>query len=130
MLKPFIAKTINRTDLSAEEAEEAMTIIMTGQATQAQVGAYLVALRMKGETVAEITGSVRAMRAVAVKVPVADHATPVYDIVGTGGDGAHTFNISTAAAFIVAASGRRVAKHGNRAASSLCGSADVLAALG
>jgi len=130
MLKPFIAKAINRTDLSAEEAEAAMTIIMTGQATPSQVGAYLVALRMKGETIPEITGSVRAMRAVAVSVPVADHSAPLYDIVGTGGDGAHTFNISTAAAFIVAASGRRVAKHGNRAASSQCGSADVLAALG
>lgn len=129
MLKPFIAKAINHTHLSAEEAQEAMTIIMTGQATPAQIGAYLVALRMKGETVDEITGSVRAMRAVAVKVPVTDRATPLYDIVGTGGDGAHTFNISTAAAFVVAGAGRRVAKHGNRAASSQCGSADVLAAL-
>lgn len=130
MLKPFIAKAINSQNLSADEAESAMTIIMTGQATPAQVGAYLVALRMKGETVEEITGSVRAMRSVAVKVPVTDRSTPIYDIVGTGGDGAHTFNISTAAAFVVAGCGRRVAKHGNRAASSQCGSADVLAALG
>jgi anthranilate phosphoribosyltransferase len=130
MLKPFIAKAINRTDLNAEEAEAAMTIIMTGQGTLAQIGAYLVALRMKGETVEEITGSVRAMRAIAIKVPVADRTQPLFDIVGTGGDGAHTFNISTAAAFVVAGSGRRVAKHGNRAASSQCGSADVLAALG
>ncbi len=130
MLKPFIAKAINYTNLTAEEAEQAMTIIMTGQATPAQIGAYLVALRMKGETVEEITGSVRAMREVAVKVPISDRATPIYDIVGTGGDGAHTFNISTAAAFVVAGAGRRVAKHGNRAASSQCGSADVLAALG
>jgi anthranilate phosphoribosyltransferase len=130
MLKPFIAKAINRTDLDAAEAEAAMTIIMTGQATLAQIGAYLVALRMKGETVEEITGSVRAMRAIAIKVPVADRTQPLFDIVGTGGDGAHTFNISTAAAFVVAGSGRRVAKHGNRAASSQCGSADVLAALG
>lgn len=130
MLKPFIAQAINRTDLTADEAEQAMAIIMTGQATQAQIGAYLVALRMKGETIPEITGSVRAMRAVAVKVPVSDRSAPVYDIVGTGGDGAHTFNISTAAAFVVAGAGRRVAKHGNRAASSQCGSADVLAALG
>jgi anthranilate phosphoribosyltransferase len=130
MLKPYIAKAINRTDLTADEAEQAMTIIMTGQATQAQIGGYLVALRMKGETVDEITGSVRAMRAVAVKVPVSNRATPIYDIVGTGGDGAHTFNISTAAAFVVAGAGRRVAKHGNRAASSQCGSADVLSALG
>ncbi|HET7143786.1 MAG TPA: anthranilate phosphoribosyltransferase [Anaerolineales bacterium] len=130
MLKPFIAKTINRTDLTADEAEEAMNIIMTGGATQAQIGAYLVALRMKGETIPEITGSVRAMRAVAVKVKLADPSERVYDIVGTGGDGAHTFNISTAAAFVLAGTGRKVAKHGNRAASSQCGSADVLSALG
>lgn len=130
MLKPFIAKAINRIDLTAAEAEEAMNIIMTGQATPAQISAYLVALRMKGETIAEITGSVRAMRANALKVSVSDRTSPVYDIVGTGGDGAHTFNISTAAAFVVAGAGRKVAKHGNRAASSQCGSADVLAALG
>jgi len=129
MLKPFIAKTINRTDLTDKEAEEAMTIIMTGQATQAQIGSYLTALRMKGETIAEITGSVRAMRSVSVKVKL-NTTEPVYDIVGTGGDGAHTFNISTAAAFVLAGTGRKVAKHGNRAASSHCGSADVLSALG
>ena len=129
MLKPFIAKAINRTDLTADEAEQAMNIIMTGQATPAQIGAYLVALRMKGETIPEITGSVRAMRANAVKVKL-DTNEPVYDIVGTGGDGAHTFNISTAAAFVLAGTGRKVAKHGNRAASSHCGAADVLSALG
>jgi anthranilate synthase/phosphoribosyltransferase len=129
MLKPFIAKAINRTDLTADEAEQAMNIIMTGQATPAQIGAYLVALRMKGETIPEITGSVRAMRTNAVKVKL-DNNGPVYDIVGTGGDGAHTFNISTAAAFVLAGTGRKVAKHGNRAASSQCGSADVLSALG
>lgn len=129
MLKPFIAKTINRTDLTSDEAEQAMNIIMTGQATAAQIGAYLVALRMKGETIAEITGSVRAMRTNAVKVKLIT-TEPVYDIVGTGGDGAHTFNISTAAAFVLAGTGRKVAKHGNRAASSQCGSADVLSALG
>jgi anthranilate synthase/phosphoribosyltransferase len=129
MLKPFIAKAINRTDLTADEAEQAMNVIMTGQATQAQIGAYLVALRMKGETVPEIKGSVRAMRNVAVKVKL-DTTEPVYDIVGTGGDGAHTFNISTAAAFVLAGTGRKVAKHGNRAQSSHCGAADVLSALG
>jgi len=129
MLKPFIAKAINRTDLSTTEAEDAMNVIMTGQATQAQIGAYLVALRMKGETIAEITGSVRAMRANAVKVKFTTTES-IYDIVGTGGDGAHTFNISTAAAFVLAGTGRKVAKHGNRAASSQCGSADVLSALG
>lgn len=129
MLKPFIAKAINRADLSADEAEQAMTVIMTGQATPAQIGAYLVALRMKGETIPEITGSVRAMRNVGVKVKLNTNEH-VYDIVGTGGDGAHTFNISTAAAFVLAGTGRKVAKHGNRAASSQCGSADVLSALG
>lgn len=130
MLKPFIAKAINRQDLTAAEAQEAMNIIMTGQATPAQIGAYLVALRMKGETVEEITGSARAMRANAVPVPLAARDGRLFDTAGTGGDGAHTFNISTAAAFVIAGAGRRVAKHGNRAASSQCGSADVLAALG
>lgn len=129
MLKPYIAKALGRADLTAAEAEAAMDIIMTGQATPAQIGAYLVALRMKGETVDEITGSARAMRANAVRVSLAPGGA-VYDTAGTGGDGAHTFNISTAAAFVVAGTGRRVAKHGNRAASSQCGSADVLAALG
>jgi anthranilate synthase/phosphoribosyltransferase len=129
MLKPFIAKAINRTDLTDLEAEEAMTVIMTGGATPAQIGSYLTALRMKGETISEITGSVRAMRNVAVKVKLETTET-IYDIVGTGGDGAHTFNISTAAAFVLAGTGRKVAKHGNRAASSQCGSADVLSALG
>jgi anthranilate synthase/phosphoribosyltransferase len=130
LLKPYIAKSVNRTDLTAEEAQEAMNIIMTGQATPAQIGAYLVALRMKGETIDEITGSVRAMRANGVKVKLAGSNERVYDIVGTGGDGAYTFNISTAAAFVLAGTGRKVAKHGNRAASSQCGSADVLSALG
>src|SRR5215216_3086156 len=89
MLKPFIAKTINRTNLTANEAEEAMNVIMTGQATTEQIGAYLIALRMKGETIPEITGSVRAMRENAVKVNLTQNGEPVYDIVGTGGDGAH-----------------------------------------
>ncbi len=130
LLKPFIARAMQRHDLSAAEAEEAMQVIMTGQATQAQIGAYLVALRMKGETVAEITGSARAMRAQASRVPLTSDGAPLLDTAGTGGDGAHTFNISTSAAFVIAGAGRRVAKHGNRAASSQCGSADVLGALG
>ena len=130
MLEPFIAKAINRYDLSAEEAREAMNIIMTGQATPAQIGAYLVALRMKGETVDEIAGSARAMRDNALKVQVTDRTEPLYDTAGTGGDGLHTFNISTAAAFVIAGAGRKIAKHGNRAASSQCGSADVLSSLG
>ena len=130
MLKPFIGLALNRRDLSALQAEEAMNIIMTGQATPAQIGAYLVALRMKGETVDEITGSARAMRANAVPVHLAPSSRLLYDTAGTGGDGTGTFNISTAAAFVVAGSGRRVANHGYRAASSQCGSADVLVALG
>ena len=130
MLKPYIALALNRRDLTAAQAEEAMNIIMTGQATPAQIGAYLVALRMKGETVDEITGSARAMRANAVPIKLAAESELLFDTAGTGGDGLGTFNISTAAAFVVAGTGRRVAKHGNRAASSQCGSADVLAALG
>jgi anthranilate phosphoribosyltransferase len=130
MLKPYIAKIMQFQNLSAAEAEAAMNIIMTGQATLAQIGGYLVGLRMKGETVEEITGSARAMRAVATPVPLDLHGADLVDTAGTGGDGAHTFNISTAAAFIIAGAGRKVAKHGNRAASSLCGSADVLSALG
>lgn len=130
MLKPFIAKVMQHQDLTASEAEAAMEIIMTGQATPAQIGSYLTALRMKGETVDEITGSARAMRLQAGHIPLEPDGSPLVDTAGTGGDGAHTFNISTAAAFIIAGTGRRVAKHGNRAASSRCGSADVLGALG
>ena len=130
MLKPFIAKAMNRQNLSMAEAETAMQIIMTGQATPAQIGGYLVALRMKGETVDEITGSAQAMRAQANHVPFDIHGDVLLDTAGTGGDGAHTFNISTTAAFVIAGAGKKVAKHGNRAASSQCGSADVLGSLG
>ncbi len=130
MLKPYIARVISRQDLSAREAREAMDIIMSGQATDAQIGAYLIALRMKGESVAEITGSARAMRSVVNAVRTHTANGPLIDTAGTGGDGSHSFNISTAAAFVIAGAGHRVAKHGNRAASSRCGSADVLDALG
>ncbi len=130
MLKPYLAKLIQRQNLSSGEAEEAMTVIMTGQATQAQIGGYLVGLRMKGETVDEITGSARAMRAQASRVQLVEDGRPVLDTAGTGGDGSHTFNISTTAAFVIAGTGQKVAKHGNRAASSRCGSADVLGTLG
>jgi anthranilate phosphoribosyltransferase len=129
MLKPYIQKVISKQDLSAEEAESAMGIIMDGKATDAQIGGYLVGLRMKGENVPEITGSARAMRAHAAPINININGDPLLDTAGTGGDGAHTFNISTAAAFVIAGTGRKVAKHGNRAASSKCGSADVLAAL-
>ncbi len=130
MLKPYIARLIDRKSLSVSEAQAAMTIIMTGQATPAQIGGYLVALRMKGETVDEITGSVRAMRDQATHVPFHANGNALLDTAGTGGDGTHSFNISTAAAFVIAGTGRKVAKHGNRAASSNCGSADVLSELG
>jgi anthranilate phosphoribosyltransferase len=130
MLKPYIARVMRRENLSALEAEEAMQVIMSGQATEAQIGGYLVGLHMKGETVEEIAGSARAMRSVASQVPYTVNGDPLLDTAGTGGDGAHTFNISTATACVVAGTGHKVAKHGNRAASSRCGSADVLAALG
>ena len=129
MLERYIAKIVGHHDLSLTEAEEAMNIIMTGAATPAQIGGYLIGLRMKGETIAEIAGSARAMRAQASHVRVPANGA-LLDTAGTGGDGAHTFNISTAAAFVTAGAGRKVAKHGNRAASSRCGSADVLNALG
>jgi anthranilate phosphoribosyltransferase len=129
MLNDYIGKLLAYQNLSEEEAREAMEIIMTGQATQAQIGGYLIALRMKGETVDEIAGSARAMRDQASAVAVSRHGA-LLDTAGTGGDGKQTFNISTAAAFVIAGAGRQVAKHGNRAASSRSGSADVLAALG
>ena len=105
-----------------------MLEIMDGAATPAQIAAYLMGLRLKGETVEEIAGSVRAMRAKAVRIAVGDPL--VVDTCGTGGDGAHTFNISTTTALVVAGAGLTVAKHGNRSVSSKSGSADVLSALG
>lgn len=128
MLKPFIKSAVGRTHLNSSEAETAMEIVMRGEATPAQIAAWLVALRQKGETPEEIIGFARGMRAVMVSL----HNVPdgTIDTCGTGGDGLSTFNISTAAALIVAACGVPVAKHGNRAVSSQCGSADVLAALG
>lgn len=113
--------------LSQAAAGAAMTEIMEGRATPAQTAAFVVALRIKGESLEEMTGLVEAMRAAAIKVDVGDD---VVDIVGTGGDRSGTFNISTTAAFIAAGAGARVAKHGNRSASSQCGSADVLESVG
>ena len=129
-LKAAIAEVINRRDLSLEQAETAMNAIMSGEATPAQIGSYLTALRMKGETVAEIAGSAKSMRAHVIPVKVNAGDKMLVDTVGTGGDGKHTFNVSTTAAFVVAGHGVLVAKHGNRAASSRSGSADVLMALG
>lgn len=122
-----LGKLADGTDLGRAEARQAMDEIMGGRATDAQVAAFIVALRMKGESADELTGLVESMRAAAVPVHVDG---PTVDVVGTGGDRSGTFNISTAAAFVASAAGARVAKHGNRSASSKAGSADVLEALG
>jgi anthranilate phosphoribosyltransferase len=114
-------------DLTRSEAREAMSAVMEGESTPAQTAALIVSLRIKGETVEEMTGLVEAMRAAAITVDIGE---TVIDVVGTGGDRSGTFNISTTAALIAAGAGAKVAKHGNRSASSICGSADVLEALG
>ncbi|MET4632866.1 anthranilate phosphoribosyltransferase [Kaistia defluvii] len=126
-LKTHIAKVAAGKSLDRAEAESAFDVIMSGSATPAQIGGFLMALRVRGETVDEIAGAVSTMRS--KMVPVAAPADAI-DIVGTGGDGAHTYNISTASAFVVAGTGVPVAKHGNRAVSSKSGAADVLTALG
>ncbi|HMS83916.1 MAG TPA: anthranilate phosphoribosyltransferase [Nitrospira sp.] len=128
MIREALAKLADRIDLSAQEAETVLIEVMDGVATPAQVAAYLMGLRQKGETVDEIVGSARAMRSRASRIRVG--ASIVVDTCGTGGDGANTFNISTTAAFVVAGAGITVAKHGNRSVSSRSGSADVLSALG
>jgi anthranilate phosphoribosyltransferase len=128
MIKDAIAKVVTKTNLSEAEAETVMREIMQGEATDAQIASYITALRMKGETVAEITGSARVMREKAVTINL--DAPYHVDTCGTGGDMAHTFNISTTVAFVVAGAGVTVAKHGNRSVSSRSGSADVLQALG
>ena len=122
-----IAKLVRCENLTEEEAASAFEVIMRGDATPAQIAGFMVALRMKGETPEELTGFARTARAVATPIEVEG---ALLDTCGTGGDGLATFNISTLAAIVAAACGARVAKHGNRAASSLCGSADVLEKLG
>ena len=142
MIKEAIGKVVRGVDLKEVEMEEAMDEIMSGNATPAQIGAFITALRLKGETVDEITGAARAMRARATKVNLNNHLVSIdrdeinvedetiLDTCGTGGDGTSTFNVSTATAFVAAGAGIKVAKHGNRAVSSRCGSADVLLSLG
>ncbi len=129
MIKEAIAHVASGESLTEIEAAAVMEEIMTGEATPSQLGAFLTALHLKGETVDEIAGLARVMREKAVHVPIPAHLFPV-DTCGTGGDKAGTFNVSTAAGLLVAACGQPVAKHGNRAATSRCGSADVLEALG
>ena len=127
MIREAIAKLVEGQSLTEEEAQQVMAEIMDGLATPAQLGAFLVALRMKGESPEEILGMVRTMRAKALAV---EFQGDLLDTCGTGGDSSGTYNISTAAALVAAAAGVKVAKHGNRSASSRCGSADVLEALG
>ena len=126
-LRPLLALVADGTPLDMQQAEEAFDIIMSGDATPAQIGGFLMALRVRGETVDEITGAARIMRA---KVQGIEAPPGAVDVVGTGGDAKGTLNISTATSFIVAACGVPVAKHGNRALSSKTGAADVLTALG
>jgi anthranilate phosphoribosyltransferase len=128
VIQEALGRVLEGRDLARDEAREVMGEIMRGEATPAQIAGFLVALRSKGETAAEIAGSAEAMREHVVRVrPARDD---LVDTAGTGGDRAHTLNISTAAALVAAAAGAAVAKHGNRAVSSACGSADVLEALG
>jgi anthranilate phosphoribosyltransferase len=126
-LKPFIAKVASGSPLSFDEAREAFGIIMSGEATPGQIGGFLMALRVRGESVDEISGAVATMRDKMLRVEAPAGAI---DIVGTGGDGSHSVNISTASAFVIAGAGVPVAKHGNRGLSSQTGAADVLTALG
>ena len=142
MIRKAIARVVERQDLTEGEMIEVMDQIMSGEATPAQIGSFITALRMKGETVPEITGAARVMRERATRIRVGSNVLDIdrddinidretiLDVVGTGGDGTNTFNVSTTVAFVISACGVKVAKHGNRAVSSVCGSADVLEALG
>ena len=127
MIKEAIFSLIQKEDLSFEQSKQVMNEIMSGEATEVQMSAYLTALALKGETIDEITGSASGMREHCIKLL---HGRDVLEIVGTGGDNSNTFNISTTASFVISAAGIPVAKHGNRAASSRCGAADCLEALG
>jgi len=129
-LLPYLERVAERENLSPADALAAMQTILTGQATHAQIAAFLMALRMKGETVDELVGFARAMRQMAEPIDHQLGDVPLLDTCGTGGDCAGTFNISTIAAFVVAGAGVRVAKHGNRSITSECGSADLLESLG
>src|SRR5438445_1807083 len=126
-LKDALLKLVLREDLSRDEARAAMRSLVDGEATPSQIAAFAIALRMKGETPEEIAGLAEVMREAATRVYAGD---AVVDVVGTGGDGAGTFNISTVSALVVAAAGGRVAKHGNRSITSQCGAADFLEAIG
>jgi anthranilate phosphoribosyltransferase len=128
MIREGIGKAVRGEDLREAEMMAVMTEVMEGAATPAQIAAFMTALRIKGETVEEVTGAARIMRQKATRIDA--RSSVVVDTCGTGGDGSNTFNISTTTAFVVAAAGLTVAKHGNRAVSSGCGSADVLEALG
>lgn len=127
-IKQALQQLVDGESLSREHMRDVMTAVMTGQATPAQIGALLIALRIRGETIDEIVGAAEVMRALATRVSVSQDY--LVDLVGTGGDGANLFNVSTAATFVAAAAGARVAKHGNRSVSSSSGSSDVLESLG
>ncbi len=123
-MKEALHRIASNLDLSRDEMKEVMRIVMNGEATDAQIGGFLMGLRLKSETIDEITGATEVMRELATRVNI--NAEPLVDIVGTGGDGANLFNVSSASAFVVAAAGGYVAKHGNRAVSSKSGSADLI----
>ena len=130
MIREAISKVVEKNDLTRDEMIACMDEIMTGQATQAQIGSFITALRMKGETVEEITGAAMVMREKAVKIGSYNKIIDLVDTCGTGGSGTNTFNISTTTAFVVSGAGLKIAKHGNKSASSQCGSADVIKELG
>lgn len=134
MIKESISKLIEKRDLTRGEMQAVMEEIMTGGATSAQIGAFLTALRLKGETIEEITGAALVMREKAAKIDFSSEgkiiSAPIVDTCGTGGSGLNVFNVSTASAFVAAGGGLLVAKHGNKSVSSACGSADVMTALG